>query len=189
MYDVIVVGLGAMGSAAVAEIASRGRKVLGIEARHPAHALSSSHGDSRIIRLAYHEDPAYVPLLRRAYRNWGRLERRLETDILTRTGVLQISDPAGELVRNTLASCSEYGLAHEVLDRTAMAVRFPGFVLVEHEVGVFDLAGGFLRPKTAIWGHVRMAAYEGAELLLGEYVTGVEPGANGVSVTASLATY
>jgi sarcosine oxidase len=189
MYDVIVVGLGAMGSAAVANIASRGRKVLGIEARHPAHALSSSHGDSRIIRLAYHEDPAYVPLLRLAYRNWWRLERRLETDILTRTGVLQIGDPARDLVRDTLASCAEYGLAHEVLDKAAMADRFPGFVLDNHEVGVLDPAGGFLRPETAIWGHVRVAASDGAELHMGEKVTGVEPGAGGVTVRTTLATY
>lgn len=189
MYDVIVVGLGAMGSAAVADIASRGRKVLGIETGHPAHALSSSHGDSRIIRLAYHEDPAYVPLLRRAYRNWWRLEKRLETDILTRNGVLQIGDPARNLVRNTLASCSEYELAHEVLDKTAMADRFPGFVLDTHEVGVLDPAGGFLRPETAIWGHIRLAAADGAELHLGEKVTGVEPGADGVTVRTSLATY
>jgi len=189
MYDVIVVGLGAMGSAALADIAARDRKVLGIEARYPGNDLGSSHGDSRIIRLAYHEDPAYVPLLHRAYRNWRRLERRLETVLLSQTGVLQIGDPVRDLVCNTLASCAEYGLAHEVLDKGSMAERFPGFRLDEHEVGVLDPAGGYLRPETAVWGNIRVAASDGAELHLGEKVVGVDPGADGVTVTTILATY
>ena len=189
MYDVIVVGVGAMGSAALAELAQRGKKVLGLEAFQPAHRLGSSHGDSRIIRLGYHEDPAYVPLLQRAYRNWWRMERRLETDILTQTGVLQIGRADGRLVTGTLKSCSEYGLAHEVLDKMGMAERFPGFLLDDDEVGVLDPVGGYIRPETAVWGNVRLATADGAELHIGERVTAIEPNADGVTVRSAGASY
>jgi len=176
MYDVIVIGLGAMGSAALAEIAARGRKVLGLEAFQPAHKLGSSHGDSRIIRLGYHEDPAYVPLLHRAYRNWARMERRLETDLLTKVGVLQIGRPDSKLVRGMLASCAEYGLAHEVLDAAAMAERYPAYRLAGDEVGVFDPEGGYIRPEAAVWGNLKLATADGAHAHIRERVLRIERG-------------
>ncbi|MDP9810776.1 glycine/D-amino acid oxidase-like deaminating enzyme [Rhizobium tibeticum] len=124
-FDVAVIGLGAMGSAALSFLAARGARTIGIDAYFPAHALSSSHGDSRLIRLGYFEDPSYVPLLRRAYRNWRDLEARLRTDILTITGVLQIGAESSKIVAGTRASCKMHGLAHEVLDRADMARRGP----------------------------------------------------------------
>lgn len=188
MYDVVVVGLGAMGSAAVAEIAARGRTVLGLEAFQPAHELGSSHGDSRIIRLGYHENAAYVPLLRRAYRNWARLERRLGTEILTRTGVLQIGRPDGRLVAGMLKSCREYGLAHETLDPAAVAERFPAYLLEPDEVAVLDPNGGYLRPEVAIWGYLRLATGAGAHIHIGERVTAIDPQPDGVVVRTGTAT-
>jgi sarcosine oxidase len=188
MYDVIVIGLGAMGSAAVAEIAARGHKVLGLEAFQPAHKLSSSHGDSRIIRLGYHEDPAYVPLLHRAYRNWARMERRLETDLLTKVGVLQIGHPDSKLVRGMLASCEEYGLAHEILDATSMAERYLAYRLAEDEVGVFDPEGGYIRPEAAIWGNLKLATADGAHIHIGERVIRIERGST-LTVYSPEATY
>ena len=86
--DVIVLGLGGMGSAAAAHLAARGVRVLGLEQFTPAHALGSSHGDSRIIRQAYFEDPAYVPLLLRAYELWHELEADSGADLMTLTGGL-----------------------------------------------------------------------------------------------------
>lgn len=188
MHDVIVIGLGAMGSAAVAEIAARGHKVLGLEAFQPAHKLSSSHGDSRIIRLGYHEDPAYVPLLHRAYRNWARMERRLETDLLTKVGVLQIGKPDSKLVRGMLASCAGYGLAHEILDAAAMAERYPAYRLAEDEVAVFDPEGGYIRPEAAVWGSLKLATADGAHIHIGERVTSIERGET-VTVRSASATY
>jgi sarcosine oxidase len=176
MYDVIVIGLGAMGNAAVAEIAARGHRVLGLEAFQPAHKLSSSHGDSRIIRLGYHEDPAYLPLLQRAYRNWARMERRLQTDLLTKVGVLQIGKPDSELIRGMLASCAQYGLAHDILDHTAMADRYPAYRLADGEIGVFDPQGGYIRPEAAVWGNLKLATADGAHIHIGERVTGIERG-------------
>ncbi|SCB18127.1 FAD dependent oxidoreductase [Rhizobium miluonense] len=108
-FDVAVVGLGAMGSAALSSAAARGATAIGIEAHFPAHALSSSHGDSRLIRLGYFEDPSYVPLLKRAYHNWRSLEARLRAEILTVTGVLQIGAPDSKIVSGTRASCDMHG--------------------------------------------------------------------------------
>lgn len=188
-FDVAVVGLGAMGSAAAAQIAARGLSVIGLEAHQPAHTLSSSHGDSRIIRLGYFEDPSYVPLLRRAYHNWRDLEARLKTDILTTTGVLQIGAPTGKLVAGTLASCNLHGLPHEVLDRAAMQNRFPGFILEDHEVGVLDPNGGYIRPETAIAAFLKAATEDGATLHFGEKVLAIEPGSDGVVIRTETATY
>ena len=97
MYDVIVAGLGGMGSAAAYHLAGRGRRVLGLERYTPAHDKGSSHGQSRIIRLAYFEDPAYVPLLLRAYELWERLERETGEDLMTLTGGLMIGSPGSQV--------------------------------------------------------------------------------------------
>ncbi|WP_172125477.1 MULTISPECIES: N-methyl-L-tryptophan oxidase [unclassified Devosia] len=188
MYDVIIIGLGAMGSAAVAEIAARGHKVLGLEAFQPAHKLSSSHGDSRIIRLGYHEDPAYVPLLQRAYRNWARMERRLQTNLLSKVGVLQIGKPGSDLIGGMLASCAEYGLAHEILDQAEMADRYPAYRLAGDEIGVFDPEGGYIRPEAAIWGNLKLATADGAHIHIGERITSIERGAT-IMVRSPQASY
>ncbi|WP_188823025.1 N-methyl-L-tryptophan oxidase [Brucella endophytica] len=188
-FDVAVIGLGAMGSAALSYLSARGVKGIGIEAYHPAHALSSSHGDSRLIRLGYFEDPSYVPLLKRAYLNWRGLEARLRSDILTETGVLQIGNPDSKILSGTRASCELHGLAHEILDAAEMAVRFPAFQLDPDEVAVFDPRGGYLRPEAAIAGYLKLAAQDGAVLHFGEKITAIEPDDAGVTVVSAHARY
>src|ERR1044071_9416293 len=115
-YDAIVIGVGGMGSAAVYQLARRGARVLGLERFDIPHELGSSHGVSRIIRLAYAEDPAYVPLLRRSYELWRELENRAGDRLLYITGGIDAGPRGGELVKGSLLSCSEHGLPHEVLD-------------------------------------------------------------------------
>lgn len=183
-FDVAAIGLGAMGAHAVAELAARGLKVLGIERFGLNHQRGSSHGDSRLIRLGYFEDPAYVPLLRRAYANWRRLEARAQEELLTITGVLQIGRPDGAIVKGTLASCQKYGLAHEVLEPAEMGQRFPAFQLDADEVGVLEPQGGFLRPERAIAAALRLAGMDGAELHFGERVLAIEPDADGVWIVS-----
>ncbi|MBR0557889.1 N-methyl-L-tryptophan oxidase [Ciceribacter sp. L1K23] len=189
IYDVAVIGLGAMGSAALAYLAGRGAKVIGIEAKYPAHALGSSHGDSRLIRLGYFEDPSYVPLLQRAYENWRSLETRLGADILTVTGVLQIGMPDSKIVSGTLKSSALHGLPHLVLDQKSMAERFPAFRLDEGEIGVFDPQGGYIRPEAAIMGYLKLAAADGAVMHFGERVTAVEPSDDGVTILSNEGRY
>ncbi len=188
-FDIAVIGLGAMGSAALSFAAARGAKAIGIEAHFPAHALSSSHGDSRLIRLGYFEDPSYVPLLTRAYRNWRSLEARLRAEIMTVTGVLQIGAPDSKIVSGTRASCDLHGLPHEILDRDAMKRRFPAFVLEEGEIGLLDPQGGYVRPEAAIMGYLRLAAEDGAAVHFGERVVSIEPDATGVTVVSTMGRY
>src|SRR5687768_6942084 len=116
MMDVIVAGLGGMGSAAAAHLAARGAKVLGIDRFTPSHDRGSSHGRSRIIRQAYFESPAYVPLLLRAYELWRELERDTSASVLTITGGLMIGTPDSDVFSGSLASARMHGLEHEVLD-------------------------------------------------------------------------
>src|SRR5437879_10881032 len=128
-YDIVVCGLGAMGSAALYTLARRGVRALGIERFAPGHDHGSSHGATRIIRLAYWEDPSYVPLLRRAYELWRELEAAAGQQLLHITGVAEIGPPDGILVRGTLAAARLHGLAHEVLAAPDAMRRFPAFLL------------------------------------------------------------
>ena len=114
--DVCVVGLGAMGSAVVCELTRRGKRVVGVDPFAPPHAMGSSHGETRIIREAYFEHPQYVPLVRRAYECWDRLEQETGQSLLVRTGGLMIGPPDGVLVRGAIASARLHALPHEVID-------------------------------------------------------------------------
>src|SRR5882724_8267149 len=101
-FDVIVIGVGAMGAAACWQLARRGVRVLGLEQFSLVHALGSSHGHTRMIRLAYYEHPDYVPLLRRAYQLWDQLEAISGQKLLYRTGGIYIGPVDGELVGGSL---------------------------------------------------------------------------------------
>ena len=127
--DGVVVGLGVTGSAAVHQLARRGVRVLAVERLSPGHDQGSSHGESRIIRLAYFEHPSYVPLLKRAYEAWRRLEAATGERVLTVTGILEAGYPGAELVEGSLASSIEHGLPHEVLTAREVRARFPAFDL------------------------------------------------------------
>ncbi len=188
-YDVAVIGLGAMGSAAISFLAARGVRVIGFEAASPAHGLGSSHGDSRLIRLGYFEDPSYVPLLHRAYDNWRALENQLRETILNVTGVLQVGLPDSDIVTGTLASCDMHNLPHQTFDAAETRKRFPVFGLDDTEIAVLDPNGGWLKPEAAIWGYLRLAAANGAKLHIGEKVDGLSPADNGVSISAGGQTY
>src|SRR5436853_7932220 len=114
-YDVIVAGLGAMGSAAAFHLAASGRRVLGLDRFQPPHQLGSSHGLTRIIREAYFEHPLYVPLVQRAYELWADLERQSGQSLLRQTGGLMLGPPDGVLVTGARRSAEEHRLAHRIL--------------------------------------------------------------------------
>lgn len=190
-FDVIVAGLGAMGSSAVYHLAKRGAKVLGLEARTAAHDQGSSHGESRIIRQAYFEDPAYVPLVLRAYELWEELEAESTEDLLNITGGVAIGTLQSGLVTGCLKSAHTYGLAHELLDANEMRRRFPQFVLAEDEVAFYEEKAGYLRPEACIKQHLRCASRRGANLRFEEPIlswTASESG-DGVSVVTDNRTY
>ena len=170
MCDAIVVGLGGMGSAAAAHLASRGQKVLGLEQFQPAHSHGSSHGRSRVIRLAYFEHPAYVPLLRRAFELWRRLEVESGRHVLAMTGGLMIGEPNSDVVSGSLRSAREHDLAHEVLDAAEIHRRFPPLTPRQGTVALFEREAGSVFPEEAIHAHLEMAAKHGAALHFDERV-------------------
>jgi len=164
MYDVIVVGLGGMGSAVAAHLAQRGQRVAGFEQFWPVHDRGSSHGKTRIIRQAYYEDPAYVPLLLRAYELWDELEQRSKLRLRVRTGGLMVGLPTSELVTGTQRSVNEHGLAHEVLDAADIRRRFPAMRPRADEVGIFEAPAGMLFPELCVRAHLDWATHAGADL-------------------------
>jgi sarcosine oxidase len=164
IYDVIVVGLGGMGSAAAYHLARRGQRVLGLERFEPVHHHGSSHGGSRIIRQSYFEDPAYVPLLLRAYELWDRLTQDSGREIITLTGGLFLGRPDSVTVAGSLRAARQWSLPHEVLDAAEIRARFPTFNPRDDEVGLFEAKGGFVRPEATVAAHLGLAQRHGADL-------------------------
>jgi sarcosine oxidase len=188
-YDAIIIGLGAMGSAAADHLARRGRRVLGLERYTPTHALGSSHGRSRIIRLAYMEHPDYVPLLRRAYELWAELERSVGEPLLTLTGGLMIGAPESKAVSGAVESARTHGLPYELLGAAEARRRFPPLALADGEVALHEPQAGFLRPEACVTAHLRRAASSGAELRFEEPALSWESDERGVRVTTARGTF
>jgi len=189
MYDVIVAGLGGMGSSAAYHLAGRGERVLGLERYSPAHDKGSSHGQSRIIRLAYSEDPAYVPLVLRAYELWERLERETGEDLMTLTGGLMIGPPGTKFFEGSKQSAEKYDLPYEILDAAELNERYPVFRPTPDTVALFEKRAGFLRPEDCVKAHLGRAASLGADLRFGEEIVTWEPTQSGVLVETASGAY
>ena len=188
-YDVIVLGLGGMGSAAAAHLAGRGQRVLGLERHPPAHDQGSSHGGSRIIRQAYFEDPAYVPLLRRSYELFEQLEADSGRSLMTLTGGLYLGRPDSETVAGSLRAAQEWNLPHELLEAPEIRRRFPTFAPADDEVGVYEAVAGFVRPEATVTAYLELAAARGAELRFEEPALDWAADGDGVGVTTASGTY
>ena len=181
-YDVAVIGLGAMGSAALRELAQRGLRALGIERFTPGHHNGSSHGETRIIRLGYFEHPSYVPLLRRTYELWRELEAAAGQTLMHITGIVEIGPPDSAVVTGTLAASRLHGLPHEVLDAAKTMRRFPAFRIPENYISVFQPDGGFVSVERSIAAQIELAKSAGAELRVGETVQAINPRGDGVTI-------
>jgi sarcosine oxidase len=166
-HDVAVVGLGGMGSAILAHCSARGASVIGLEQFGPAHDLGSSHGKTRMIRKAYFEDPAYVPLVLRAYDLWRELERATGENILRMTGVLSVGEETSTIIRGTLRAAAEHDLAVESLSQREVKVRYPTLELRKEEVALYESDGGVLNPELAVQAHLKSAESHGAEMRFG----------------------
>ncbi|HSA54904.1 MAG TPA: N-methyl-L-tryptophan oxidase [Gemmatimonadaceae bacterium] len=181
-YDTIVIGIGGMGSAAAFHLARRGLRVLAFERFALPHDLGSSHGVTRIIRLAYYEHPSYVPLLRRAFALWRDLERESGTRLLHVTGAVDAGPPGSRVFEGSRLSCEVHDLPHEVLTSAELSRRFPAFHLPAEHLAVVQPDGGFLLPERCIETHVRLARAHGADVRTGVRVTRWEAAASGVVV-------
>jgi sarcosine oxidase len=167
VYDVAVVGLGGMGSAILAHCAARGASVIGLEQFGPAHDLGSSHGKTRMIRKAYFEDPAYVPLVLRAYELWPELERATGERILRIAGVLSVGKEESEIIRGTRHAAMKHDLQVESLSKREVNARYPTLELWKDEVALFEVDGGVLNPELAVRAHLKVAESRGAEMRFG----------------------
>jgi sarcosine oxidase len=174
-YDVVVCGLGAMGSAALYHLARRGKRVLGLDRFAAGHDRGSSHGETRIIRLAYFEHPSYVPLVRRAYELWRALEIEASRPLLHVTGIAEIGPPGGTLIEGTLAAARQHGIPHELLAAPELMRRYPAFRLPPHYVGVVQPDGGFIGAEASVQAMLALAQRHGAEVRFGEPVQAIEP--------------
>ena len=188
-FDVIVVGLGAMGSQTLAHLARRGVRSVGFDRFAPPHDQGSSHGKSRIIREAYYEDPIYVPLVRRAYECWAELEAESGTTLFRRTGGLCYGPPDGELVSGARRSAALHGVAHESLDAGALRARFPAFVIEDDWVGVLESRAGMLDPERAIAAALDVARQRGAQVRTDEPVLRWRQEGDGVVVETAQGSY
>ncbi len=189
-YNTIVIGMGAMGSAAAYHLAKRGQRVLGLERNDIPHDQGSSHGYTRIIRLAYYEHPSYVMLLKRAYELWRELEVRQNERLLHITGSIDAGAADSWVFKGSLRSVMEHDLEHEVYTGVELAARFPGYRLPQDVLAVYQPEGGFLAPERCIVQHTFAAMERGAEIHGREEVIGWEPlGDDGVRVHTERAIY
>jgi sarcosine oxidase len=188
-YDVIVIGVGGMGSATLYQLARRGCRVLGLEQFSIPHELGSSHGFNRIIRLAYAEHPDYVPLLRRAYELWREIENITQERLLFITGGIDAGSKESRTVVGSLLACQTHHLPHEYLTAAELHKRFPGYRLPDDMVAVYQPDGGFVLSERSIVNYVLAALSHGAEVHAHEKVTNWEQQDGGVKVVTNRGSY
>lgn len=196
-FDAIVLGLGAMGSAAVYQLAKRGARVLGIDRFSPPHSMGSSHGETRITRQAIGEGEEYVPLAMRSYEIWREIESETGADLLTVTGGLIMQSAGaieslhgnGNFLAETVRCAQKFGIAHDELSADDIRRRFPQFSLVSDESGYFENDAGFLRPENCISSQLDLGKKHGAEIRVNEKVLEYRAGADGVEVVTEHGRY
>lgn len=189
--DVVVVGLGAYGSAVLHQLARRGLKVTGIDQFRPPHTLGSSHGETRITRLAVGEGDAYAPVVRRSHELWREMEAESGASLMLRTGGLIMAPRESaarhhgreDFVRRSFTMAERFGIEHERLDAGEIAARYPQFQLRGDELGYYEPSGGVLRPEACIETQLDLARRHGATLRFNERVTGMTQHGGGVQVT------
>jgi sarcosine oxidase len=184
-WDLIVIGVGAVGSAALRSASEAGARVLGLEQFEPANTRGSSHGHSRIFRHAYFEHPDYVPLLHHSTARLESLERESGTALLHRCGMLVAGPRDSGAVLGSLESSRRWQLTVEALEGEALAARFPWFGFPQGTIGAFEANAGVVRPEATVNAAVRVAANRGAELRVGVRVHAIVEDASGVTVETS----
>ncbi|MBI2190758.1 MAG: N-methyl-L-tryptophan oxidase [Planctomycetes bacterium] len=188
-HDVIVVGVGTMGSAACDALARRGVSVLGLEQFGIPHSMGSHSGRTRMIRSAYREHPDYVVLVRRAADLWRDLERASGRTLLTPSGLIFIGSPKDQLLEESLQCVQQHGVRHEILSPADLRRRFPQFRLPTDRGAFIDLEAGFLRPEKCIESFTDRAFRHGGEIHTYEPVVAWKADGNGVEVQTSRGRY
>lgn len=178
------------------QLAKRGAKVAGIDRYSPPHKLGSTHGDTRVTRLAIGEGERFVPFAMRSHEIWREIESETGVSVMTNTGGLIMSSASGQslhgsskFLETTIAAAEKFGIAHRVLNAGEIAAEFPQFLLDGSESGYFEDEAGFLRPELGVATQLDLAAKLGADLRLNERVLRVEKDGEGVKVTTDKGSY
>jgi sarcosine oxidase len=195
-FGVITVGLGAMGSATVYQLAKRGQPVLGIDQFAPPHSHGSTHGQTRVTRQAIGEGAYYSPFAIRSHELWREIEHEAGCQLLTLTGLLVISSESSvatmhvpDFLATTIAAAQTHHIPHELLSAAAIRARFPAFNVRDEEAGYFEPGAGFVRPEACVAAQLTLAERYGAVLHRGERVLAIDQDGKNVVVRSDVGTY
>lgn len=171
-FDVIVLGIGGVGSAVLDQLAQRGVRAMGIDRFHPPHDRGSTHGQTRVIRQAYFEHPDYVPLLGESYRLWHALEDRIGKQLYHEVGLIEVGPADGVVVPGVLRAAAEHNLSVQSMTAAEIRARWTGFSVPEDLVGVFEPGAGYLLVEECVEAHLAAAETAGATLMVDTAVQG-----------------
>jgi sarcosine oxidase len=188
-FDVIVLGLGAAGSSALYHLSKTGKKVCGIDQFSPPHSLGSSHGQSRITRQAYHENPLYVPFIMRAYELWDELAIASGRTLFQRTGGIMLGASDSAVIRGAELSARTHQIPYEYLDRREINRRFPVFKTVGDTVGILEKNAGVLFPEECIQANLEVAVQNAATIKLEEKIISINYKSQSIEVRTSKGQY
>jgi len=195
-YDVAIVGLGAVGAAAALQLSGRNVNVIAFDRFEPPHVFGSSHGETRVTRLAIGEGDHLTPLAIRSHELWREIEREGGAKLLSESGALIISshDNAAQthvsgFFGKTVAAAGAFGIPHELLSATQVRARWPAFNVHESEFAYFEPSAGFVRPEACVAAQLRLARAHGAEIHTGEAVLGFESSGDTMVLATGKARY
>ena len=195
--DILIIGLGAVGSAALYQAASRKLRVIGIDRFAPPHDQGSSHGETRITRQAIGEGREFVPLVLRSDELWRDLEAQSGRALVNHCGCLVLASPdmpgrhhgSTSFLQDTIDAARQFSIAHELLSTGELQRRFPQLRLIAGEAGYLESGAGFLRPEACIAAQIELARKAGAQICFDETVQRVATSAGGAEVETTRATY
>jgi sarcosine oxidase len=195
-YDVAIVGLGAMGASAALQLAKRGAKIIGFDRFDPPHSLGSSHGETRVTRLAIGEGEHLTPLAMRSHELWGEIESESGASLIGQTGALIISSEENAaqthvsgFFNKTVAAAERFGILHQVLGASQIRARWPQFHVRDDELGYFEPTAGFVRPEECVRTELMLARHHGAEIRTGETAIGFDGFSGGAKIVTDRGCY
>lgn len=188
-FEVIVIGVGSMGSSTCYHLAKNGVKVLGLEQFDIPNEKASHTGQSRIIRKAYYEHPDYVPLLERSYENWNSLEQEMGIQLYYKTGLIYFGKKEGEFMDSIRNCARQYHIELHQYSQIEQQKRYPQFILPDHYECLFEPEAGFVTPERAILAYCSMALKHGAQISTHEKTIKWKEHASGFSVTTDKRSY
>jgi len=189
IFDAIVIGLGANGSSALYHLSKNNKNILGIDRFTPPHSFGSSHGESRIIRQAYHENPMYVPFVKAAYNYWDEIEHESGESLFLKTGGLMLGTEHASVIKGSVLSAETFDIAYEYLTYRDLRKRFPAFKPSKDTVGLLEKNAGILFPEKCIATYLKQAQKNGAIINSNETVLSINPKKDNIEITTNKGTY